>query len=127
MQYMFKFYLQIFAHVQCGFLVSCGRFPICKWFCPKSFESCPHPRLQLLLSSMPIILSDLQKEVEQKLCLQLIPTQKSPGVLNQVTMVAKLSFSYVQSVVTGRISKQLCVSGMPLCSLDKNVRTRRNF
>ena len=38
---MFKFYLQTFTGVQCGFLVSRGRCPICKRFRPKSFESCP--------------------------------------------------------------------------------------
>jgi hypothetical protein len=32
MQYMFKFYLQIFTGVQCGFLSSRGRCPICKRF-----------------------------------------------------------------------------------------------
>jgi len=41
MQYMFGFYLQIFTAVQCGFLMSCGRCPICKHFRPKSYESCP--------------------------------------------------------------------------------------
>ena len=42
MQYMFQFYLQIFTGAQCGFLVSCGRCPICKRFRPKSYESGPH-------------------------------------------------------------------------------------
>ena len=42
-------------------------------------------------------------------------------------MVAKLSFSYVQSMMTGRISKQLCTSGMPSGGLDENMKTRHNF
>jgi hypothetical protein len=33
MQYVSKFFLQIFRNVKYGFLVSCGRCPICKRFC----------------------------------------------------------------------------------------------
>jgi len=40
-QYMFKFYLQIFSGVQYGFLVSRGRCPICKRCRTKSYETCP--------------------------------------------------------------------------------------
>jgi len=52
--------------------------------------------------------SKLAGRNETKRCLKRIPTQKSPGVLNQEIAVAKLSFHHVQSVMTGRISKQLC-------------------
>jgi hypothetical protein len=77
--------------------LSHGRCPICKRFCPKSYESCLHLWLQLLLLSVPVVLPNLQEEVGHILCLYRIPTQKSPGVLNQVIMVAKLSFHHVQS------------------------------
>jgi hypothetical protein len=40
---MFKFYLQICAGIQCGFLVSRGRCPTCKRFRPKTYET--YPRL----------------------------------------------------------------------------------
>ena len=71
MQYtrMFKFYLQIFTGFQCGFLVSCGRCPICERFRPNSYESCPHPWSQPFLLSVPVVFSNLQEEVEQKLYL----------------------------------------------------------
>ena len=36
------------------------------------------------------------------------PTHKSPGVLNQAIVVAKLCFRHDQSMMTGRNSKQLC-------------------
>jgi len=36
---------------------------------------------------VPVDLPNLQVEVEQKLCLERIPTQKSPGMLNQVIVV----------------------------------------
>ena len=45
----FKFYLQMFTGVQCGFLVSRGRCPLYKRFRPKSYESCPHPWSQPLV------------------------------------------------------------------------------
>ena len=34
MQYMFHFYLQIFTDVECGFLMSRGRFPSVNDFVP---------------------------------------------------------------------------------------------
>ena len=40
---MFTFYLQIFTGVQCGFLASRGRCPMCKQFRPKSYKSRPQP------------------------------------------------------------------------------------
>jgi len=40
MQYMCRFNLQIFTAVQCGCPMSHGRCPVCKRFCPKSYESC---------------------------------------------------------------------------------------
>jgi len=40
-----------------------------------------------VLLSVPVDLPSLQEEVEQKLCLERIPTQKNPGVLNQAIVV----------------------------------------
>jgi len=40
-----------------------------------------------VLLSVPVDLPNLQEEEEQKLCLERIPTQKSPGVLNQAIVV----------------------------------------
>ena len=62
MWYMFKFYLQIFTAVRCGLLVSRGRGPNCKRFRPKSYESCPHLRLQPLLLSVPVVIPNLLEE-----------------------------------------------------------------
>ena len=89
---MFKCYLYIFTAVQCGFLVSRGRCPNGKLFLSKSYKSCPHLWSQQILLSVPAILPNIQKEANQKLCLERIPTQKRPGVLNQAMVVAKLSF-----------------------------------
>jgi hypothetical protein len=50
MQYMCKFYLQIFTGVECAFLLSHGICRICKRFRPKSCESCPH------LWSQPLVI-----------------------------------------------------------------------
>jgi len=62
-----------------------------------------------------------------KPCLWRIHTQKSPGVLNQAVMVAKLSFHHVQSMMTGRISKHLFTSGMLSGGLNENLMTRCKF
>jgi len=63
---MFKFYLQVFTCVQRGFLVSRGRCDNCKRLRPKSYESCPHLWSQPLPLSVPVVLPNLQEEVEQK-------------------------------------------------------------
>ena len=68
MQYMFKFYLLIFTGVQCGFIVSRGRCPICRRFRPKSHESYPYLWSQPLLLSVSVVLPNLQDEVDQNLC-----------------------------------------------------------
>ena len=94
---MFKLYLQIFTGVQCGFLLSRGRCLICEPFLTKFYKSCPYLWSQPLLLPLHIFLPNSQKEVEQKRCLQRIPTQKNPGVLNRVTVVDKLSIHHVQS------------------------------
>jgi len=49
------------------------------------------------LLSVPVVLPDLQEEVEQALCLLRTSTQTRPGALNKVIVVAKLSFHHVQS------------------------------
>ena len=67
MQYMFRFYLQIFTALQCGFLVSRARCPIFKQFLPKSYEPCPHLWSQPLLLFVPVFLPNLQEAVEQTL------------------------------------------------------------
>jgi hypothetical protein len=82
MQYIFKFYLQIFTGVKYGFLMSRGTCPICKQFRPESYEACPHLWSQPLLLSVPLFLPNLQEDVKQKL----------PGDLNQAIVVAKLLF-----------------------------------
>ena len=97
MQYVIRFYLQMFTGVHCGFLVSRGRYTTCKRFCPKSYESCLHLWSQLLLLSVSVNLPNLQEQAEQKLYLNHIPTQKSLGMLNQDVVVTKLSFHHVQS------------------------------
>ena len=71
---MFKFHLQIFTGVHCGFLMSRGRCANYKRFLPKSYESCLHLWSQQLLLFVPVVLPDLQEEVEQKICLWLIST-----------------------------------------------------
>jgi hypothetical protein len=90
---MFKFYPEIFTAFHCGFLVSRGRCPICQRFRPRSCESCPHLWPQPFPLSVPVVLPNLQEEVEQTL----FSTQRNPGALNQVIVVAKLSFHHVQS------------------------------
>jgi len=69
MQHNFQFDLQIFTSVQCGFLVSRGRCLIYKRFRPKSYDSRPRQWSQPLLLSVPVVLPNLQEEVERKLCL----------------------------------------------------------
>ena len=108
MRYMFKFYLQIFTGVQCGFLVSRGRCPIYKRFRPKSYESCPHPWSQPLLLSVPVVLPNLQDEVEQKLLsLTYTHTETSRGVISGDRGGQTISFHHVQTKQppcrTGRI------------------------
>ena len=73
MQYMSRFCLQIFTDVECGFLMSRGRCPICKRFRPKSFESYPHLWSQPLLLSVPIVLTHLQEDAEQNSVFNLSP------------------------------------------------------
>ena len=65
--------------------------PTCKEIHPRSYKSCPHLWSQPLLLSVPVVLPDLQEEVEQKLCFLHLPTQKIPGMLNQTVVVAKPS------------------------------------
>ena len=81
--------------------------------------------------TVPVVIPNLQEGVEQNLCLQRNPTQKSQGVLKQAIVVAKLSFHHAQpvhnSTMTCRISKQLCKSGVPSGGLNENFRTRCNF
>jgi hypothetical protein len=52
-------------------------------------------------------------------------------VINQAIVVAKLSFQHIQSVydsmVTGRISKQLCTIGMPSGDSNENLRLGATF
>jgi len=59
------------------------------------------------------------------------PHAEKSGVLNQVIVVAELSFHHVHmvynSTMTGRFSKQLCTNGMPSGSLNENLRTRHDF
>ena len=67
-----------------------------------------------------------------KLHLQLLSTQKSPGMLNQAIVVARLSFHHVQTKQTPydrdcKISKQHCTIGMPSGGSNENTRTRSNF
>jgi len=69
MQYKFQFDLQIFTGVQCGFLVSRGVCVIYKRFLPKSYDSRPRQWSQPLLLSFPVVLPNLQEDVDQKLCL----------------------------------------------------------
>jgi hypothetical protein len=92
MQYVFKCYLDTFTAVQCGFLVSCGRCPNGKLFLSKSYKSCPYLWSQKLLLSVPAVHPNTQEEANQKFCLEPIPIQKRPKVLNQAIVVAKLSF-----------------------------------
>ena len=96
-QYLFKFNLEIFTGVQFGFLMSHSRCPICKWFHPKSYESCLHLRSQSLLLPVPVVLPKLQKVVEQNFVFNVSPQWEVQGCLNQVIVVAKLSFHHVQS------------------------------
>jgi hypothetical protein len=71
------------------------------------------------------------RDVTKTLSLKSLPKWKSPGVLNQAIVVAKLSFHHAQSKQppsrTGGIYKQLCTSGMPSGGLSENLRTGRNF
>ena len=56
----------MFTVVQFGLLVSCSRCLTYKRFRPKSNESCPHLCLQLLLSSVPVVLPNFQEELKNK-------------------------------------------------------------
>jgi len=98
---------------------------------PSVSDSCPHVWSQRLLLSMAVVLPNLQEEVEKTLSLTSPPTWKSPGVLNQAIVAAKLSIHHVQSnqpsCRTGRICKQLCTSEMPSGGLNEKSRTGRNF
>ena len=79
MQCIFTFYLQIFTGVQRGFLVSPGRCPICKWFRSRTYQSCPHLCSQPLLLSVPIVLPNLQEEMEQNFVFNVSPHRKVQG------------------------------------------------
>ena len=52
-------------------------------------------------------------------------TEKSRGVKSVI--VATCSALVCNSMMTGRICKQLCTSGMPSGSSNENLRTRRNL
>jgi len=78
-QYKFKFNLQIFTRVQCGFLVSPSRCPICTLFRSTAYQSCPHLCSQPLLLSVPVVLPNLQEEVEQNFVFNVAPNRKVQG------------------------------------------------
>jgi len=78
---MFKFYLQIFAGFQHGFLVSRGRCPLCKRFRPKSYESCPRFWSQTLLLPVTMVLPNLQEELNKNLMFNVYPKIKVQGFL----------------------------------------------
>ena len=78
---MFKVYLQMFAAVECGFLVSRGRRPICKRFHPKSHKACSYLWSQPLPLSVPGSSSKLAGRGGTKtLSLTYPHTEKSRGV-----------------------------------------------
>jgi len=78
-QYNFKFYLQIFTGVQRGFLVSPGICLIYKRFRSKTYQSCPHLCSQPLLLSVPVVLPNLQEEMEQNFISNVSPYRKFQG------------------------------------------------
>ena len=77
---MFKFYLQKFTGVECGFLLSRGGCPICKRFRSTPHESCPHILSHPLLLSAPVVLPNLQEKLKKTLCLKYSYTEKSRDV-----------------------------------------------
>jgi hypothetical protein len=76
---MFHFRLQIFTDIECGFLMSRGRCPIRKRFRSKSYESYPHLWSHPLLLSVPVVLPDLQEDVEQNSVFNLSPHREVKG------------------------------------------------
>ena len=78
---------RIYHKMQCMFIYrysqvvsvvsSCqGRCPICKRFCPKSYESCPHLWSQPLLLSVPVVLLNLQEGGGNKNLVSNLPTHR---------------------------------------------------
>jgi hypothetical protein len=78
MQYTFKFYLQIFTGVQCGFLVSRGRCPICKRFrgtiawpprspdlTPLDFSVLGYVKDKVFILPLPEILEELRARITE--------------------------------------------------------------
>ena len=133
---MFSFYLQTFTVVQCGFLVSRSTCTNCKLLRPKSYESCPNLWSQPLLLLVLAVLPNFQEEGEGggTSSLTCPHTEKCGGgtsgdrggqAIVSTTSTPRdhkqhcaLSSPAYNCMTTGRISKQLCTSGMPSSGLN---------
>jgi hypothetical protein len=78
MRYIFKFYLQIFTVIQCGFLVTRGRCPFCKRFCgtiawpprspdliPLDFSVWGYVKDKVFVAPLPVSLEELRARITE--------------------------------------------------------------
>jgi hypothetical protein len=99
---------------------------ICKRFRPKSYESCPHLWSQPHLLSVPSSLQICRKWRNKNFVFNISPHRKVNGNRGGQAIVPQRTAPLYDSMMPGRISKQLCASGMPSGGLNENLRARRN-
>lgn len=80
MECMFKFYLQRFKGVQCGFLMSHGRCPISKWFHPKAYENFCISSHNCFCYQCPKLIQTFRKRWKKNFVFKVSHTEKTRGV-----------------------------------------------